>query len=102
MSVLCGIICPVALLRFTTSHFVASLVPKLSGYLEVSPARLALGAMTVGTAPTPPGGWSRPLIEICWRAAMVMANLEPDPVSDRWAKSGSYRRLDPSEKSAVS
>jgi hypothetical protein len=58
--------------------------------------------MTVGTAPTPPGGWSRPLIEMCWRAVMVLASLEPDPVSGRWRKSHSYDRLDPSEKSAVS
>src|SRR5260221_7068774 len=58
--------------------------------------------MTVGAVPTSLGGWSRPLIEMCWRAVMVLANLEPDPVSDRWRKSDSYLRLDPSEKSAVS
>jgi hypothetical protein len=58
--------------------------------------------MTVGVSPASLGGPSRPLIEICWRAAMVLASLEPDPVSGRWRKSHSYHRLDPSEKSAVS
>jgi len=58
--------------------------------------------MTVGVLPASLGGRSRPLIEMCWRAVMVLASLEPDPVSGRWRKSHSYRRLDPSEKSAVS
>jgi hypothetical protein len=48
------------------------------------------------------GGMPRPLIELCWRAALAAASLEEDRSSERWVKTAAYRRLDASEKSAVS
>jgi hypothetical protein len=65
-------------------------------------ARLLWGAMTVGASPTSLGVPSRPLIELCWRAAMAAASVAEDDRSTRWVKTSSYNRLDPSEKSAVS
>lgn len=58
-------------------------------------------AVTVGDPTLVSGGISRrPQMEMKWRSAMVLANLE---LSGRgWRRSASYDRLDPSEKSAVS
>ncbi|RSM35570.1 hypothetical protein DMA12_43905 [Amycolatopsis balhimycina DSM 5908] len=77
-------------------------IPPASGELPVSLARLLWGAMTVGTTPISLGVPSRPLIELCWRAAMAAASVTEDDRGARWVKTASYNRLDPSEKSAVS
>jgi hypothetical protein len=96
-----GKIAKVGYISFTTRNFTGP-VPPQSGDLRVSLARLALGAVTVGATPVALGARPRPLIELCWRAALVGANLEEDPPSDRWVQTEAYQRLDQSEKSAVS
>lgn len=60
-------------------------------------------AATVGmpTLAWHPAG-SRSLLEMLWRIGMVAANVRPTANGDRWTRSRSYDRLDPSEKSAVS
>lgn len=78
------------------------LVPPASGELPVSLGRLIWGAVTVGETPISLGAPPRPLVELCWRAALAMATVEEDRPSDRWIKTDAYYRLDPSEKSAVS
>lgn len=90
-----------ALLPFRTNKFTAP-APPLQGNLPVSIARLVWGAATVGASPVALGAPPRPLIELCWRVALTGANVSEDARSSRWVKTGSYNRLDPSEKSAVS
>jgi len=48
------------------------------------------------------GGVPRPLLELGWRASMTAASLTEDPTSGCWIMAAGYRRLDPSEKRAVS
>jgi len=91
----------VARLHFETSGF-AGPGPAASGDLPVSWPRLIRAAITVGASPVSLGTHPRPLVELCWRAALVGANLEHDASADRWRKAAAYKRLDPSEKSAVS
>lgn len=93
--------CRMAQLPFATENFVGS-VPPASGNLPVSLARLIWGAITVGATPISLGAPPRPLVELCWRAALAMASIEEDSSSNRWIKTDAYWRLDPSEKSAVS
>lgn len=91
----------VARLHFETSGF-AGPGPAASGDLPVSWPCLIRAAITVGASPVSLGTHPRPLVELCWRAALVGANLEHDASADRWRKAAAYKRLDPSEKSAVS
>jgi hypothetical protein len=72
------------------------------GTLPLSLAGLIWGAITVGMTPILIGGTPWPLIEPCWHAALTAASLEEDPSSGRWARAAGNRRLDPSEKRAVS
>jgi hypothetical protein len=77
-------------------------VPPAAGDLLVSPARLVWAAATVGATPISLGGVSRPYLELSWRVALAIANIEEDVSSRRWVRTAAYDRLDPSEKSAVS
>ena len=72
-----------------------------SGPLSLPLGELLWGAITVGATPISIGGAPRPLIELCWRAALAAASLEEDS-SGRWVMTDGYWRLDPSEKRAVS
>lgn len=76
------------------------MIPK-SGSLSVSPARLLWAAATVGYSPYGPSANRRlsPL-EIQWRTAMVRAALSSE--YGRFRRSNNYRRLDSSEKGALS
>lgn len=90
-----------AQLFFRTENF-TGLGPPASGNLRVSLGRLIWSAITVGATPISLGAPPRPLVELCWRAALAMASVEEYSISDRWTKTDAYYRLDPSEKSAVS
>lgn len=85
-----------AQLPFVTENFVGP-VPPASGDLPVSLARLIWGAITVGATPISLGAPPRPLVELCWRAALAMASVEEDSSSNRRIKTDAYWRLDPSE-----
>lgn len=93
--------CLVALLPFETRAFTTP-APPAFGKLPVSPARLIWGATTVGATPVLLRGRPRPFVELCWRAAMAGASVSEDSRRGRWVKSASYKRLDRSEKSAIS
>src|ERR1700722_10022775 len=71
-------------LSYETRKFSTSLGGPASGLLSLPPAALIWGAVTVGATPISMGGTPRPLIELCWRAALAAASLEEDPRSDRW------------------
>jgi hypothetical protein len=89
-------------LPYEARKFSMPLAEPASGLLSLPLAELIWGAITVGATPISMGGTPRPLIELCWRAALIAASLEEDPSSGRWVKTPGYRRLDPSEKRAVS
>lgn len=90
-----------ARLSFRASNFSGPTSPAF-GDLSVSPARLIWGAATVGATPISLGAQPRPLVELCWRAALAAASVEENTAADRWVKTATYSRLDRSEKSAVS
>lgn len=90
------------LLSYETRKFSTSLTRPASGTMSVSLAELVWGAVTVGATPISMGGTPRPLLELSWRAAMAAASVEEDRWSGRWVITDGYRRLDPSEKRAVS
>jgi hypothetical protein len=89
-------------LPYEARKFSMPLAEPASGQMSLPLAELIWGALTVGATPISMGGTPRPLIELCWHAALTGASLEEDPSSGRWAKTTGYRRLDPSEKRAVS
>jgi hypothetical protein len=89
-------------LSYEARNFATALAGPASGVLSLSLARLVWGAVTVGMTPFAMGGSPRPLLELGWRAALTAASLTEDPASGRWAMTAGYRRLDPSEKRAVS
>lgn len=89
-------------LPYEAKNFTPPLAVGESGRLILSPAELIWGATTVGGTPISMGGVRRPLLEVCWRAAMVAASLVEDQTSGHWCRSAGYRRLDASEKRAVS
>lgn len=89
-------------LPYEAQNFAVPLAGSSTGRLSVSLARLVWGAVTVGMIPLSMGGTSRPLLELGWRAALTAASLTEDPDSGCWAMTAGYRRLDPSEKRAVS
>src|SRR5215471_3798959 len=89
-------------LPYETRKFVTPLTGPTLGRLSLSLSELLWGAMTVGATPISMGGIPRPFIELGWRAAIAAASLEEDPSSGRWLKTAGYRRLDASEKRAVS
>jgi hypothetical protein len=89
-------------LPYQARKFATPLAGPASGFLSLSLARLVWGAITVGMTPFSMGGSPRPLLELGWRAALTAASLSEDPASGRWARTDGYRRLDPSEKRAVS
>jgi hypothetical protein len=91
----------VARLSFETSGFPMP-GPAASGDLQVTPARLTWGAITVGATPVALGARPRPFIEMSWRAAVVEASVEEEASSGRWIMTDGYYRLDRSEKSAIS
>lgn len=79
-----------------------TLNPPGQGTLDVSEDDLVRAAIRVGYSPAVTTGYRRSLLELLWRALMVLANLEEHPKHGTWRKSEAYRRLDASEKSAVS
>jgi hypothetical protein len=87
---------------YEARKFSTPLAGPTSGRLSLSLAGLIWGAITVGMTPISMGGTPRPLIELCWRAALATASLEQDSSSGRWVRTAGYRRLDASEKRAVS
>lgn len=89
-------------LSYEARNFGTPLAGLAAGSMTLSLARLVWGAVTVGAAPFSMGGTPRPLLELGWRAALTAASLTEDPASGRWAMTAGYRRLDPSEKRAVS
>lgn len=89
-------------LSYEARNFATPLAGPASGLLSLSLARLVWGAVTVGMMPFSMGGAPRPLLELGWRAALTAASLTEDPASGRWVMTAGYRRLDPSEKRAVS
>lgn len=91
----------VPLLTYEARKFRRPLAEPASGLLSLPLGQLLWGAATVGATPISMGGTPRPLIELCWRAAMAAASLEEDS-SGHWVITDGYRRLDPSEKRAVS
>jgi hypothetical protein len=92
----------VPFLPYETRKFTTPLNGPDQGRLSLSLAELVWGAMTVGATPISMGRMSRPLIELCWRSTLVAASLEEDPASGRWGMADAYRRLDGTEKGAVS
>lgn len=89
-------------INYETANFAPELVEVKSGQLSLPMAELIYAAATMGALPVGMGGAQRPLLELCWRVAMVGASLEVAPRSGAWVKTEAYRRLDGSEKSAVS
>jgi hypothetical protein len=89
-------------LSYEARNFGTPLAGPNSGRLSLPLARLVWGAVTVGMMPFSMGGSPRPLLERGWRAALTAASLTEDAASGRWAMTAGYRRLDPSEKRAVS
>jgi hypothetical protein len=71
-----------------------------TGQVTVSSTDLAAYAIGVGDPAVFGTSSSRPWVELVWRASMVLNSV--DERNDHFVKSGSYDRLDPSEKSAVS
>lgn len=91
----------VPFLFYEAQKFTTALAGPASGLLSLPLSELLWGAITVGATPISMGGTPRPLVELCWRAALAAASLEEDS-SGRWAMTDGYWRLDPSEKRAVS
>jgi hypothetical protein len=89
------------LLSYEARKFSRPLNEPASGRLSLPLGELLWGAVTVGATPISMGGTARPLVELCWRAALAAASLEAD-ASGHWAMTDGYWRLDPSEKRAVS
>jgi hypothetical protein len=95
----------VATIKYETARFPSPLpsgltIPK-SGSHYVTPARLAWAAATVGYSPYGPTTSRRiSNLEIQWRTAMVRASLSPQ--GRHFRCTDSYRRLDSSEKGALS
>jgi hypothetical protein len=86
---------------FETSGF-TGIVPAATGDLVVSPARLVWAAAHRRGTPISMGGVPRPYLELCWRVALTITNIEESASTHRWIRTSAYDRLDPSEKSAVS
>jgi hypothetical protein len=89
-------------LSYEARNFRTPLAGPFAGRLSLPLARMVWGAATVGTLPFSMGGTPRPLLELGWRTALTAASLTEDPATGRWAMTSGYRRLDPSEKRAVS
>ena len=89
------------LLSYKARKFSTPLAEPASGLLSLPLGELLWGAITVGATPISMGRTPRPLVELCWRAALTAASLEGTR-SGRWAMTDGYWRLDPSEKRAVS
>jgi hypothetical protein len=89
-------------IAYEARNFAAALAVPTAGRMPLPMPELVWGAMTVGALPISMGGLQRPVLEAGWRAAMVAANLDTDEKSGSWVKAAAYRRLDGSEKSAVS
>lgn len=85
-------------LSYEARKFKTPLAAPTSGRLSLPLAGLIWGAITVGATPIAMGGTPRPLIELCWRAALAAASLEEESSSGRWVMSAGYRRLDASER----
>jgi hypothetical protein len=83
-------------LPFTTRHLPAA----ASGVEKVGQAELAWAAATVGTNPAAIPFIGRPMLELLWRISLIRSSLKPGAAG--WARTRSYDRLDPSEKTAVS
>lgn len=79
-----------------------TLNPPGQGTLDMSQDDLVRAAIRLGYSPAVTTGYRRSLLELLWRALMVLANLDEHPKHGTWRKSEAYRRLDASEKSAVS
>lgn len=88
-------------LRNFTTPLPNGLVSPTGNYHNVSMARLAWAAATIGTMPYGPRSHRRAYpLELQWREAMMRASIAPDR-HHHW-RSDSYARLDPAEKGAVS
>jgi len=86
-------------LPFETAGFSGAGSPPSVGELDVSMPRLFHAAATVGATPLASEP-HRPLIEMCWRIALVASSLDDDGAY--WNRSDAYDRLDRSEKTAIS
>ena len=91
----------------TTRKFDASVLANGKRVIVRSKSELMTAAARIGD-PGILNGYRRPVAELTWRKAMVDASLTEvnrgtanSPV-ERWAKSESFTRLDPSEKTSVS
>lgn len=91
-----------AFLSYEARNFSTPLAGATAGSLSLPLARLVWAAVTVGMTPLSLGGPPRPFLELGWRVALTAASLTEEPASGRWAMTDGYRRLDPSEKRAVS
>jgi hypothetical protein len=91
----------VPFLSYEARKFSTPLAEPASGRLSLPLGELLWGAITVGATPISMGGTPRPLVELCWRAALAAASVEEDSAG-HWAMTDGYWRLDPSEKRAVS
>ena len=74
--------------------------PNGSSPIDVSSDEVYKAAAEVGATSAVFGYRPRTWREILWRVNMILANL--DQTSGGWKQNPSYKRLDPSEKSAVS
>lgn len=92
---------------YETRGFPAGVLPHITPV--IAPSKLEL--MTAATRVGDPGiftGHKRPLAELLWRGAMIDASLievnrgSQRKPKQRWAKSASFNRLDPSEKTSIS
>ena len=84
---------------YETAGFSGAGSPPTAGDLDVSMPHLFCAAATVGATPVALSAAQRPLIEVCWRIALVAATLDDGTY---WNRSDAYDRLDPSEKRAIS
>lgn len=89
-------------ISYVARKFSTPLAEPASGLMSLPLSELIWGAVTTGAMPILMGGVPRPLIELSWRAALAEASLEEDPATGRWVMTDGYRRLDQSEKRAVS
>lgn len=84
-----------------TSPLPNGMVSPANGRHRVSMKRLAWAAGTVGVSPFAPRlGRRQRALEMQWRKAMIRASVPAGP--SYFYQSGSYARLAPSEKGAVS
>lgn len=92
-----------AKIDYEVNNFAAGVLKVPGPVVAPSKLELMVAAARVGDSGVL-SGHSRPLAEVMWRAAMVDAALTEIDLdgTQRWAKSESFSRLDPSEKTSIS